>query len=131
MKGYRLERRLFNKLGLNYNIKYFKKYQNNKIMPELLDLQQKEKQKVKTFMPKYFTKYLEKTETIMKRLKKEMDIFDTNLQKIIFSSFTISEIFAELYNQKALLESKISKRFDNLKEIFSNSNKFFINLGIF
>jgi hypothetical protein len=112
-------------------MKYFKKYEKTKMMPELLDLQKKEKQKVKTFMPKYLSKYLEKTEIIVKRLKKEMDNFDFYLQKTIQSTFAISEIFAELYNQKALLESKISKRFDSLKEIFSNSNKFFINLGTF
>ena len=98
-------------------------------MPKLLNLKSKEKQKVKTFVPKYFSKYLEKTETILKRISREMDTFDSNLEKTIRSSFSLSELFVELFNQKKTLESKVSKRFDHLKKIFSSTNKFFINLG--
>lgn len=128
-KNYRSQKQLFSKLGQNFSIKYFRKYENQGKLPQLLDLSAKEKQKHKWFIPKYMSKYLEKTENILKRLRKEMENLDSNLQKTIYSSYAISEIFAELFNQKKLLESKMSKRFDNLQQIFSSTNKFFINLG--
>lgn len=128
-KKYYTERKLFNKMGLNYNIKYFRKYDDLKKIPKMLELSSKEKQKTKTFMPKYYSKYLEKNENILKRLKKECDNFDYYIEKTVHSTYTLSELFVELFNQKKLLESKIARRFDNLKEIFSSTNKFFINLG--
>ena len=108
-KKYPIERKLFNKLGLNYNMKYFKKYEDLGKMPKLLDLAPKDKQKVKTYIPKYYSKYLEKTESILKRLKKEMDLFEINMQKTVHSCFSLSEIFVELFNQKKLLILIFSK----------------------
>ena len=53
-KKYYTERKLFNKMGLNYNIKYFRKYDDLKKIPKMLELSSKEKHKTKNFMPKYF-----------------------------------------------------------------------------
>jgi hypothetical protein len=116
-------------MGLNFNMKYFKKYDDLNKLPKLLELSEKEKEKVKTFRQKYYIKYLEKNENILKRVKKELDNLDYYLEKSIHSSFSLSELFVELFNQKKLLESKVAKRFDNLRGIFSSANKFFINLG--
>lgn len=128
-KNYRSQKHLFSKLAQNFSIKYFRKYEDLRQMPKLLDLAAKEQQKDKCFIPKYMSKYLEKTENILKRLKKEMGVLDSHLQKTIYSCYAVSDIFVEFFNQKKMLEAKLSRRFDHLQEIFSSTNKFFINLG--
>ena len=128
-KVYRSNRQMMGQLYTNFYRKTFTKEQTSASFPNLLNLSSKDKQDVKTFMPKYTSKYLEKTEAIFKRLKSQFATLNTNLQKTAHSFYAVSELFVELFNQKKQQESKIRKKVDNLKEVFSSSSKMFVNLG--
>lgn len=128
-KKYKPQRHLFNKLFQNFTLKYFKKYKNSEEFPELLSVNNDDKQKSKTFMPKYFSKYLEKSESLIKKLKQQFNLLETNIDKSVQNCLSISELYTELEGQKKLLEEKISKKFDNLRETLSYSSNFFKEVG--
>jgi hypothetical protein len=128
-KKYKVERHLFNKLFYNFTNKYFKKNKDSEDFPELLPLINQDKQKSKTYIPKLFSKYLERSESIVKRLKQQYNLLQTNLEKCVQNCFSISELYIELENQKKLLEEKTSKKLDNLRETLSSSVSMFKNIG--
>lgn len=129
-KKYKPQRHLFNKLFQNFTLKYFKKYKNSEEFPQLLSVSNEDKQKSKTFMPKYFSKYLEKSESVLKKLKQQFNLLETNIEKSVQNCLSISELYKELESQKKILEEKISKKFDNLRETLSFSSNFFKEVGI-
>lgn len=124
-----MQRHLFNKLFYNFTNKYFKKNKDSEDFPELLPHINEEKQQSKILMPKFFSKYLERSESIIKRLKQQYNLLETNLEKCVQNCFSISELYIELENQKKFLEEKTSKKLDNLQETLSSSVSLFKNIG--
>lgn len=120
---------MYNQLYKNCSIKFIKNNIMNEEFPKLICSSFSSSNKSKMLMPKYCSKYLEKSEFIFKKLSQQFTIFENHLQKSLESCLVITELFNELSEEKKTLETKIPKSFDNLKDTFYNTSKFFESFG--